>query len=165
MASFVLKRKLFFLGLNGEVITGGQMRQALGKQGALSGADGQLGKADVLKKPTTPALTEQTKTAFENFKLKSGIDSQAKEAQKAAQRALNKTNSEGIKKAAMRARTQGFNAGKKQGFNAGQRSVGVMQGMKNTWGRMGTAGKIGTAAAGVAATGLALKGLFGGKKD
>lgn len=157
MASFVLKRKLFFLGLNGEVITGDQMRQALGKTGVISGKDGQLGKASVLGKPTTPALTEQTKTAFENAKLKSGIDSQAKEAQRAAERALNKANSGGVKNAAMRARTQGF--------NAGQRSVGVMQGMKNTWGRMGTAGKIGTVATGVTATGLALKGLFGGKKD
>lgn len=157
MASFVLKRKLFFLGLNGEVITGDQMRQALGKTGVISGKDGKLGNASVLGKPTTPALTDQTKTAFENAKLKSGIESQAKEAQRSTERALNKANSGGVKNAAMRARTQGF--------NAGQRSVGVMQGMKNTWGRMGTAGKVGTAAAGVAATGLALKGLFGGKKD
>ena len=52
-----------------------------------------------------------------------------------------------------------------QGFKAGHNSVGLMQGMKNTWGKMGTMGKAGAIAGTAAVTGLALKGLFGGKKD
>lgn len=45
-------------------------------------------------------------------------------------------------------------------------NVGVMQGMKNTWGRMGTVGKVGTAAAVVGTGYLAGKGLgLWGKSD
>ena len=52
----------------------------------------------------------------------------------------------------------------KQAFDMGQKSVGIKQGMKNTWNNMGTMGKVGTVAAGATVAGLALKGLFGGKK-
>lgn len=52
----------------------------------------------------------------------------------------------------------------KQAYQMGQNSVGVMGGMRNTWSRMGTMGKVGTVAAGAAVAGLAMKGLFGGKK-
>lgn len=69
------------------------------------------------------------------------------EAQRAAQRATNKANPG------------------RAAANAMKGKVGVMQGMKNTWGRMGTMGKVGTVAAGAAVGGLALKGLFGNKKD
>lgn len=50
-------------------------------------------------------------------------------------------------------------------YNRGQASVGLKQGALNTWNRMGRAGKIGTVAAGLGATYLMGKGLFGGKKD
>lgn len=52
----------------------------------------------------------------------------------------------------------------KQAFQMGQKSVGVGQGMKNTWNNMGTLGKAGTIAGATVLGGLALKGLFGGKK-
>ena len=69
------------------------------------------------------------------------------EAQRAAQRAANKANPG------------------RAAANAMKGKVGVMQGMKNTWGRMGTMGKVGTVAGAAAVGGLALKGLFGNKKD
>lgn len=52
----------------------------------------------------------------------------------------------------------------KQSFQMGQKSVGVRQGMANTWNRMGTMGKAGTVAGAAVVGGLALKGLFGGRK-
>lgn len=52
----------------------------------------------------------------------------------------------------------------KQAFEMGQKSVGIKQGMRNTWNNMGTMGKVGTVAAGATVAGLALKGLFGSKK-
>lgn len=42
--------------------------------------------------------------------------------------------------------------------------VGIKQGLKNSWSRMGTLGKAGVIGAGVAATGLMAKGLLSGKK-
>lgn len=42
--------------------------------------------------------------------------------------------------------------------------VGIKQGFKNSWGRMGTLGKAGVIGAGVAATGLMAKGLLSGNK-
>ena len=70
------------------------------------------------------------------------------EAQRAAQRAANKAN-----------------PGRRAAANAMKSKVGVMQGMKNTWGRMGTMGKVGTVAGAATVGSLALKGLFGNKKD
>ena len=52
----------------------------------------------------------------------------------------------------------------KQAFQMGQKSVGVKQGMINTWNRMGKVGKAGTIAGGAVAAGLMAKGLFGGRK-
>lgn len=52
----------------------------------------------------------------------------------------------------------------KQAFEMGQKSVGIKQGMRNTWNNMGTLSKAGTIAAGVTAAGLMARGLFGGKK-
>ena len=73
-----------------------------------------------------------------------------KEAQRAAQRAKNIANPGA--------------AAAKAGFARGQASVGVKQGMINTWNRMGKVGKAGTIAGGAVAAGLMAKGLFGGKK-
>jgi hypothetical protein len=42
--------------------------------------------------------------------------------------------------------------------------VGIKQGLKNSWSRMGTLGKAGVIGAGVAATGLMAKGLLSGSK-
>ena len=77
-----------------------------------------------------------------------------------ANRAANRANAAGVREAAMKARTAGYN----KGLMAGRNSVGIKQGALNTWKRMGTMGKAGTIAAGAVATGLMAKGLFGGKK-
>ena len=52
-----------------------------------------------------------------------------------------------------------------QGFNKGAQSVGLKQGMMNTWNNAGKMGKAGMVGAGVAGTALLAKGLFGGKKQ
>ncbi len=49
-----------------------------------------------------------------------------------------------------------------RGVNQGKNSVGAWQGMKNSWGKMGTAGKAGVIGAGVLGAGLMANGLFGG---
>lgn len=52
-----------------------------------------------------------------------------------------------------------------QGINKGAQSVGIKQGMINTWNNAGKMGKAGMVGAGVAGTALLAKGLFGGKKQ
>lgn len=67
-----------------------------------------------------------------------------------------------------KAYNMGKTSGVQVGMKAGQSSVGIMGGMKNTWNNMGTAGKVGTAAAAIGATALAAKGiksLFDKKKE
>lgn len=56
-------------------------------------------------------------------------------------------------------------ASAQQGFNKGAQSVGIKQGMMNTWNNAGKMGKAGMVGAGVAGTALLAKGLFGGKKQ
>lgn len=54
------------------------------------------------------------------------------------------------------------------GYNKGQQSVGIMGGIKNTWNKAGTMGKIGMGAAGLAAAGTMAYGLgsmIGKKKE
>ena len=82
------------------------------------------------------------------------------QANRTAQRTANKANAGGVAAAAKRARTQGYNAG----YNKAANTIGIGQGMRNTWNNMGTMSKVGTVAAGATVAGLALKGLFGGKK-
>lgn len=53
----------------------------------------------------------------------------------------------------------------RQGINKGAQSVGIKQGMMNTWNNAGKMGKAGMVGAGVAGTALLAKGLFGGKKQ
>lgn len=52
-----------------------------------------------------------------------------------------------------------------QGFNKGAQSVGLKQGMINTWNNAGKMGKAGMVGAGIAGTALLAKGLLGGKKQ
>jgi hypothetical protein len=52
----------------------------------------------------------------------------------------------------------------KNAFKRGQNSTGIGRGAMNTWNRMGTMGKIGTAAGLAGGAYLIGKGLFGGKK-
>ena len=85
------------------------------------------------------------------------------QAERAAQRTANKVNASGVAAAAKKARTQGYNTG----YNKAANTIGVGQGMKNTWGRMGTMKKAGVVA-GVAAGGYLLGkglGLWGNNKE
>lgn len=130
---------------NSGVTTGGNMVSLTGQSNTKYGKTYKGGADKAFKNVTT----QQTNIAKQ-------------EAQRAAQRAANKKSSaSGIAEAAKKARTQGYNAG----YNKAANNVGIMQGMKNTWGRMGTMGKVGTVAGAAAVGGLALKGLFGNKKD
>lgn len=55
--------------------------------------------------------------------------------------------------------------GYQKGVQEGIKSVGLKQGMMNTWNNAGKMGKAGMVGAGVAGTALLAKGLFGGKKQ
>ena len=147
--TFKLKRKLFFLGPNGEVITGKEVMAMKKKQG------GTL--KDALRKV-------RSENAIQN-----AINTEVS----AATKDLNKQSNAQFKQLGAAGNREGINALKQQnalkgatqgGFKAGQNSVGAMQGMRNTWNNMGTMSKVGTVAAGATVAGLALKGLLGGKK-
>lgn len=137
--SSTLRQKIFFLGLQGEAITGDQLKQRI----AQDKANGTYTKAS---------------NSLDNLKLDSGTKIEQNTLQRQTQRAANKANASGVKEAAMKARTQGYKAG----MNAGTKSVGVMGGLKNTWNRSGALGKAGMVGTGLLATGLVAKGLFGG---
>lgn len=55
--------------------------------------------------------------------------------------------------------------GYKAGVESGKGSIGITQGAKNTWNKMGTLGKATTVAAGLTAAGLIGKGLLSNNKD
>lgn len=151
-STFILKRKLFFLGKNGEVITGEEVLKKKKQQGGtLKDALGQVrsenatqNAIDTEVRATTRNLNKQSNAQFKQLGAagdKAGIG------------ALKQQN-------ALKGAAQG-------GFKAGQKSVGVMQGMKNTWGRMGNVGKAGVVA-GAAAGGYFLGkglGLWGNNKE
>ena len=137
--SSTLRQKIFFLGLQGEAITGDQLKQRI----AQDKANGTYTKAS---------------NSLDNLKLDSGTKIEQNTLQRQTQRAANKANASGVKEAVMKARTKGYKAG----MNAGTKSVGVMGGLKNTWNRSGALGKAGMVGTGLLATGLVAKGLFGG---
>ena len=55
--------------------------------------------------------------------------------------------------------------GYQKGVQEGIKSVGLKQGMMNTWNKAGKMGKAGMVGAGIAGTALLAKGLLGGKKQ
>lgn len=55
--------------------------------------------------------------------------------------------------------------GYQKGVQEGIKSVGLKQGMMNTWNNAGKMGKAGMVGAGVAGTALLAKGLFGGNRQ
>lgn len=149
-STFKLKRKLFFLDQNGNVVTAEQIMEMKKQQGgtyknALSAISKNNATQDAINaevRATTRNLNKQSNAQFKQLGAtgdKSGIN------------ALKQQNA--------------FKGAAQGGFKAGQNSVGVMQGMKNTWNRMGTMGKAGTVAGAAVVGGLALKGLFGSKKN
>ena len=82
-------------------------------------------------------------------------DRASAEASKVAQRASNKAAGAAIAGAAKTANAKGY----ANGLKAGQASATINKGtLMNTWNKMGTAGKVGTAAAAIGGAALLAKG-------
>lgn len=148
MAIYRLKRKVFALTADG----GGVSLDSLKTEWTNGGGKEKLGSFKDWYKGKDTGLNA----------VNTGIKDKA--AKDAAMRAANKANADGVKNAAMRARTSGYNAGMNAGMKQGAASVGIKQGALNSWNRMGTMGKVGTVGALAGGALLAGKALFGGKK-
>ena len=151
-STFRLKRKLFFIGPNGEAITGQQLIDMKKKTGGtlkntLSNIRSENATQNAINTEARAATRNLNKQAHNQFKQLGAAGD------KAGISALTQKN-------AIKGAAQG-------GFKAGQSSVGAMQGMKNTWARQGTMGKAGIAAGAVAGGYFLGKGLglWGKKKD
>ena len=125
-----LRQKVFFLDANGNAITGDLKAQKAAAGGSL-------------------------KDNLAKMKVDQAAAANAKAAQRAAERTALKANAPAVANVAKAANAKGYNAGVK----AGQSSATINKGtIMNTWNKMGTAGKVGTAVAGAAIGGLALAG-------
>lgn len=89
----------------------------------------------------------------------------AAEAQKVAARAARKNVGNVSQKEVGQIAQGATQKGYQKGVQEGIKSVGLKQGMMNTWNNAGKMGKAGMVGAGVAGTALLAKGLFGGKKQ
>lgn len=89
----------------------------------------------------------------------------AAEAQKVAARAARKDVGNVFQKEVGQIAQGASQKGYQKGVQEGIKSVGIKQGMMNTWNNAGRMGKAGMVGAGVAGTALLAKGLFGGKKQ
>lgn len=89
----------------------------------------------------------------------------AAEAQKVAARAARKDVGNVFQKEVGQIAQGASQKGYQKGVQEGIKSVGIKQGMMNTWNNAGKMGKAGMVGAGVAGTALLAKGLFGGKKQ
>lgn len=89
----------------------------------------------------------------------------AAEAQKVAARAARKDVGNVFQKEVGQIAQGATQKGYQKGVQEGIKSVGLKQGMMNTWNNAGKMGKAGMVGAGVAGTALLAKGLFGGKKQ
>ena len=157
--TFKLRRKLFFMGPNGEVITGAEV---LARKKQMNSVKNGKGTA---------------KGALDNLKAEAAKNTAINDAVRSETRALNKIDNKKFQQMGRSGDKAGIQAlknqntlkgatlgGYKAGFNAGKTSVGIKQGAINTWNRMGKVGKAGTIAGGAVAAGLMAKGLFGGRK-
>lgn len=100
----------------------------------------------ILKQRQSGNLAAGTgKEALQKLKNENLAKTQAQEASRAAQRAVNKANPGA--------------AAAKAGFQRGANSVGIMGGIKNTFSKAGTAGKVGMIGAGLVGAGLLAKGI------
>lgn len=86
-------------------------------------------------------------------------------AQKVAARAARKDVGNVFQKEVGQIAQGASQKGYQKGVQEGIKSVGLKQGMMNTWNNAGKMGKAGMVGAGVAGTALLAKGLFGGKKQ
>lgn len=161
MATYILRRKCFDIVADGNSIKGmpiSQVKDAYDKAGGsakfgnLANYRKQMGDLNAGANVTTKGLAQNAVNTGKLTTAKSDL------AIKTAQKTGNTSN---IANAGYKS---GFSQGSAAGFAQGQKSVGFMQGAKNTWNNMGTAGKIGTAAAAAGGAYLLGKGLFGNKK-
>lgn len=154
---FVLKRKLFFLDpvTGKEITTAEVIARKKANGGSLKDALSSI-KTD---NATQASIDSNVRTATRN------LNKQAHNQFQQMAQAGNKQGIEALKQTnAVKGATQGA-------FKAGQNSVGIMQGMKNTWqawGKQGMKGgmkKAGVATAAAGSLYLMGKGLFGRKKN
>ena len=89
----------------------------------------------------------------------------AADAQKVAARAARKDVGNVFQKEVGQIAQGATQKGYQKGMQEGVQSVGLKQGMMNTWNNAGRMGKAGMVGAGVAGTALLAKGLFGGNKQ
>lgn len=89
----------------------------------------------------------------------------AAEAQKVAARAARKDVDNVFQKEVGQIAQGASQKGYQKGVQEGIKSVGLKQGMMNTWNNAGKMGKAGMVGAGVAGTALLAKGLFGGNRQ
>lgn len=89
----------------------------------------------------------------------------AAEAQKVAARAARKDVGNVFQKEVGQIAQGATQKGYQKGVQEGIKSVGLKQGMMNTWNNAGKMGKAGMVGAGVAGTALLAKGLFGGNRQ
>lgn len=145
--TFKLKRKLYFLDEQGNAVTGAEV---LAKRKAQGGTAKDALSSIKSSNTTNYNINSQAKQATSNYNKLSTNKFKSMAKQGNTQGIANLKQSNAVKGAKYGAY--------KAGFAKGQSSVGVRQGMRNTWNRMGRAGKIGTIAGGLALGGLALKG-------
>ena len=140
-----LKRKLFFLDEQGNVVTAAEIKAK--KAGMGKGAT--------------------AKDAFSSIKTENTAASTMADSIKKETSALNKSANAEFSKLGKSGNKTGIEAlkssnGTKGAFNAGSKSTGIMGGLKNTW-KSGAKGKAGIIAGGVALLGAGA--LLGRKKD
>lgn len=160
--TFKLKRKTFALLGDGSGKSISQFKAEYEKAGGLKGTGKSFkdwyrgGSPSTVEVGGSAVSRGATGSAIANTNNQLAQASATRQANRAA----NRANAAGVKEAAMKARTAGYN----KGLMTGRNSVGIKQGALNTWNRMGKMGKAGTLAAGAVGVGLMAKGLFGGKK-
>lgn len=128
-------------------------------------------------KLTRKTFSEELKKMFELKKegklqgslaenvAKAKAQNAATAAQKVADRAARKEVGNVFQKQVGQIAQGATQKGYQKGVQEGIKSVGLKQGMMNTWNKAGNMGKAGMVGAGIAGTALLAKGLLGGKKQ
>lgn len=110
-------------------------------------------KAGTLKVPLAQRVSE--------LKAQNAAAEAKKVADRAARKEVGHVFQPQVKQIAQGASQKGYQKGVQEGI----KSVGIKQGMMNTWNNAGKMGKAGMVGAGVAGAALLAKGLLGGNKQ
>lgn len=160
---FTIKRKLYALLADGSGKSIKDFHQSWKDAGGLQGTGKsfkeyyrgsapttqQVGRSVISQAGTGSALANENKRVLD-------IQNQAAERRK---NALAIDEKRGFRAGCKKGYNAGYKQGAATGYNAGQNSVGIMGGIKNTWNKAGTMGKIGMGAAGLAAAGTMAYGI------